>query len=274
MEVDMNEQRFTPAPAAQSDEREALTRYRFLMALLIDHGVLTNSRYPNGVWSLQGIYGIDDSGLRGAGRTAEEAIDNAIAAAKLDPADKLTHWRATHETLKRNADAEEGTLGFAALATQSPTLTTCNCRWDGEVQVQSCTLHEAWKETIHEYAERLRAAQPPAPQAKVPEYWETYPDGIFSDPEPASLLGEFLAEAKKAGVTNLAPLDMEEAAAPDVGGDRLIELAEKCSAEVGRYEGQVLWVKFHSLASVECFAARVVMRAAIARALPQGAPDA
>jgi hypothetical protein len=40
-----------------------------------------------------------------------------------------------------------------------PTLQTCNCRWDGEVQVQQCTLHEAHVDAIHEWAERAKTAE-------------------------------------------------------------------------------------------------------------------
>jgi hypothetical protein len=46
----------------------------------------------------------------------------------------------------------------AALAKQ-PTLQTCNCRWDGEVQVQQCTLHEAHVDAIHEWAERAKTVE-------------------------------------------------------------------------------------------------------------------
>lgn len=88
----------SPLPEMSPDD-QLKARYRFLMALLIDRGVLTNKRYSTGVWSLQGIYGVDDSGLRGAGTSPEEAIDNAILAARLNPADALTHWRDTHEQI-------------------------------------------------------------------------------------------------------------------------------------------------------------------------------
>jgi len=40
-----------------------------------------------------------------------------------------------------------------------PELKTCNCRWDGETQVQQCTLHEAHVDAIHEWAERAKAAE-------------------------------------------------------------------------------------------------------------------
>ena len=55
-----------------------LRRYRFLLAFLIERGVI--HQYDNGTWVLRGIYGVDDSGLRGAGTTPEQALDNAITA--------------------------------------------------------------------------------------------------------------------------------------------------------------------------------------------------
>lgn len=65
-------------------------RYRFLLAFLLERGVL--DQYSNGIWRLRGIYGVDDSGLKGAGRTPEEAIDNAIVAVNLDPASAEKFW--------------------------------------------------------------------------------------------------------------------------------------------------------------------------------------
>jgi len=59
--------------------------------------------------------------------------------------------RDLHELLGKLADH------MAALA--EPTLQTCNCRWDGEVQVQQCTLHEAHVDAIHEWAERAKKAE-------------------------------------------------------------------------------------------------------------------
>ena len=38
-------------------------------------------------------------------------------------------------------------------------LQTCNCRWDGDSQVQQCTLHQAHVDAIHEWAERARGAE-------------------------------------------------------------------------------------------------------------------
>ena len=40
-----------------------------------------------------------------------------------------------------------------------PVQTTCNCRWEGDTQVQECTLHQAHKDAIHEWAERAKTAE-------------------------------------------------------------------------------------------------------------------
>jgi hypothetical protein len=49
--------------------------------------------------------------------------------------------------------------GYAAPPAQTPPLTTCNCRWDGDKQVQQCTLHEAHVNAIREWAERAKSAE-------------------------------------------------------------------------------------------------------------------
>lgn len=66
-------------------------RYNFLLNMLIEKGVLNNTRYNNGTWVLQGMYGIDDSGLMGAGTSPEQAIDNAIMMSSMtvDDAEKF-----------------------------------------------------------------------------------------------------------------------------------------------------------------------------------------
>lgn len=38
-------------------------------------------------------------------------------------------------------------------------LTTCNCRWDGDVQVQQCTLHESHITAIRDWVERAKTAE-------------------------------------------------------------------------------------------------------------------
>jgi hypothetical protein len=53
-------------------------------------------------------------------------------------------------------------------ATDAGRLTTCNCRWDGEQQVQHCTLHEAHVDAIREWAERAKAAEALAARLATP----------------------------------------------------------------------------------------------------------
>lgn len=51
-----------------------------------------------------------------------------------------------------------------------PVLQTCNCRWDGDVQVQQCTLHEAHVDAIHEWAERAKVAERKLAQQAEPDH--------------------------------------------------------------------------------------------------------
>ena len=48
---------------------------------------------------------------------------------------------------------------FKQALAEQPAQQTCNCRWEGEVQVQQCTLHEAHVDAIHEWAERAKSAE-------------------------------------------------------------------------------------------------------------------
>lgn len=45
-----------------------------------------------------------------------------------------------------------------AQATQAE-VTGCNCRWEGDAQIQWCELHLAHKEAIHDWAERAKEAE-------------------------------------------------------------------------------------------------------------------
>ena len=74
-------------------------RYRFLLGWLIERGVITNTRYDNGTWVMRGIYGVDDSGLKGAGISPEQAIDNAIIAHGLDQKSSNEFWKETHAAI-------------------------------------------------------------------------------------------------------------------------------------------------------------------------------
>jgi hypothetical protein len=46
--------------------------------------------------------------------------------------------------------------------------THCNCLWEGDIQVQQCTLHAAHVDAIHEWAERAQAAEAKLSAAPVP----------------------------------------------------------------------------------------------------------
>ena len=48
----------------------------------------------------------------------------------------------------------------------------CACRWAGSERISQCKLHEAWEDTLREYAERLRA-QPGAPRDATAEPTDT-----------------------------------------------------------------------------------------------------
>lgn len=47
-----------------------------------------------------------------------------------------------------------------------PNLKPCHCRWNGDVLVQQCTLHEAHVDAIHEWAERAKTAEQRLKQAQ------------------------------------------------------------------------------------------------------------
>ena len=60
------------------------------------------------------------------------------------------------------------------VATSPAAQQTCNCRWEGEVQVQQCTLHQAHVDAIHEWAGRAKAAEAKlAAQPAVPDAFGT-----------------------------------------------------------------------------------------------------
>ncbi len=102
------EARHAPVDGGAAGVREAERRYHYLLGFLIEKGVLTDARYGNGTWVLRGIYGIDDSGLNGAGRTAEEAIDNAILMSSMDPAAAEKHRQAVHAGIGADRSARAG----------------------------------------------------------------------------------------------------------------------------------------------------------------------
>lgn len=60
---------------------------------------------------------------------------------------------------KTNGTPESFARAILALRPEQSGLTGCNCRWDGDTQVQWCELHLAHKDAIHEWAERAKEAE-------------------------------------------------------------------------------------------------------------------
>lgn len=59
-----------------------------------------------------------------------------------------------------NQPSQFGTVLMSDQSEKSaPVFKPCSCRWNGEAQVQQCTLHAAHIDAIHEWAERAKAAE-------------------------------------------------------------------------------------------------------------------
>jgi hypothetical protein len=87
-------------------------------------------------------------------------------------------------------------------AQPAPVQQTCNCRWDGEVQVQQCTLHEAHLLAVHEWAGRAKAAE-----AKL-----AAPDlqaEIDATNRQVEILSDALAESRREVAALAAPVACE-----------------------------------------------------------------
>lgn len=85
---------------------------------------------------------------------------------------------------------------------KEPSQQTCNCRWEGETQVQQCTLHEAHVDAIHEWAERAKIAEAVLEkllnerEKQKPEVWMDANDDVFFTE----------ADAYKTGITPIRGL--------------------------------------------------------------------
>lgn len=105
-------------------------------------------------------------------------------------------------------------FGKEQAAVEEPVLTTCNCRWDGEKQVQQCTLHEAHIDAIHEWAERAKTAEAKlsAQQAK-PQPDDHFPDAgemIGAQDEPNTDLMSFYGVDSLAGLVKAQARHIEK----------------------------------------------------------------
>jgi hypothetical protein len=71
---------------------------------------------------------------------------------------------------------------------QQQELKICNCRWDGDAQVQQCTLHQAHVDAIHEWAERAKTAE--AKLKEQPDYKALYEKAVQQYNELAELMAD------------------------------------------------------------------------------------
>lgn len=123
-------------------------------------------------------------------------------------------------------------FGKEQAAVEEPVLTTCNCRWDGEKQVQQCTLHEAHIDAIHEWAERAKTAEAKlsAQQAK-PQPDDHFPDAggmIGAQDEPNTDLMSFYGVDSLAGLVKAQARHIEklQSKLPQVGQPAFIRSRE------------------------------------------------
>lgn len=101
-------------------------------------------------------YGLDDFSVGGDDWTNADA---ALQSCK-DLIDwmKKAGWTPPGMLTQVNA-APAVTPTASADVERDAVLQTCNCRWDGDTQVQQCTLHEAHVDAIHEWADRAKEAE-------------------------------------------------------------------------------------------------------------------
>ena len=85
------------------------------------------------------------------------------AAHSKNPADYMCETHTNGSLVSKIAleymNPEQNVFAHPPVPTAQPKLQTCNCRWDGEVQVQQCTLHESHVDAVHEWAERAKTAE-------------------------------------------------------------------------------------------------------------------
>lgn len=91
-----------------------------------------------------------------ATQPAEVTLDEVMQAAKKATAPE---WQDVIDGWHMGLDLMAFARSILALRPQQSGLTGCNCRWDGDTQVQWCELHLAHKEAIHEWAERAKEAE-------------------------------------------------------------------------------------------------------------------
>jgi len=101
---------------------------------------------------------------------ATSAPSEPVAYARIEGGVMLALWT-PEQWARKPADADVSGVQPLYTASQpapavpqpealaEPALTPCNCRWQGNKLVQQCTLHEAHRDAIHDWAERAKAAE-------------------------------------------------------------------------------------------------------------------
>ncbi len=102
----------------------------------------------------------------------DEALRMALA---VQPVAKIVPcYTPSGKRVALNTEYQHLPIGTDLYTTPPAAQQTCNCRWEGEVQVQQCTLHQAHVDAIHEWAGRAKAAEAKlAAQPAVPDAFGT-----------------------------------------------------------------------------------------------------
>ena len=113
----------------------------------------------------------------GTGYPLEEDAKKAAA--------ELRRLHAELESIKQaitdpeNQPSQYGTVLMSDQPEKSaPVFKPCSCRWNGETQVQQCTLHAAHIDAIHEWAERAKTAEAELREKNSPEQSAAYKAGM------------------------------------------------------------------------------------------------
>lgn len=90
-----------------------------------------------------------------------------------------------------------GTKLYAA--PQPPAEQGCNCRWNGGEVLQRCQLHQAWFDTIHEWAERAKDAEKRLRELSSQKPAEQ--DAELSDGKLLDIAEDFKSQYMHGGIT-------------------------------------------------------------------------
>lgn len=116
--------------------------------------------------------------------------------------DAMRYSERKDELTSPEEHAESLVAEIERLKQAEPVLQTCNCRWDGDKQVQQCGLHHAHAVAIHEWAERAKKAEGQQAEPVQKTVPKLAPSSRFNDKddEQASLRDLLIAAAAMAVV--------------------------------------------------------------------------